>query len=58
MACLGVGIFAALASLLPTYGLAFDTTADLRTQHHRRMLATLLLVAAWTGMVAGQLVQR
>lgn len=58
MACLASGIIAAMASLVPTYGLAFDTTAEPRLQHRRRVLATLLLVAAWTGMVAGQLVQR
>jgi hypothetical protein len=57
-ACLGAGIGAALASLLPSYGLVFDSTAELRGQQRRRTVATLLLAAAWTGMVAGQLVQR
>jgi hypothetical protein len=58
MACLGTGIAAALLALVPTFGLAFDTTADLATQRRRRWLATILLVGAWAGMIAGQLVQR
>lgn len=58
MACLGTGIFAALLSLVPTFGLAFDTIAAGPVQQRRRWLATILLVIAWTGMIAAQLLQR
>ncbi len=58
MLCLGTGIIAALLSLVPTLGLAFDTTAEARVQQRRRWLATILLVTSWAGMIAGQLVQR
>jgi hypothetical protein len=55
---LGLGIAAALLALVPTFGLAFDTTAEATVQQRRRLLATCLLVTAWVGMITGQLVQR
>ena len=58
MVCLGLGIAAAILALVPTFGLAFDTTAAAKVQQRRRWLATMLLVTAWIGMIAGQLVQR
>ncbi len=58
MACLGTGIAAAFLAMLPAFGLAFDTTAIDVVQKRRRWLATGLLVIAWGGMIAGQLVQR
>ena len=58
MVCLGSGIVAALLALIPTFGLAFDTTAMFQVQQRRRWLATILLVTSWVGMIAGQLVQR
>lgn len=58
MVCLGTGIAAAFLAMLPTFGLAFDTTAADAIQQRRRWLATGLLLLAWIGMIAGQLVQR
>jgi hypothetical protein len=58
MACLGTGIAAAFLAMLPTFGLAFDTTAAGAVQKRRRWVATGLLLLAWVGMIAGQLVQR
>lgn len=58
MVCLGSGIAAALLALIPTFGLAFDTAAAGQVQQRRRWVATILLVMAWAGMIAGQLVQR
>lgn len=58
MAGLYTGIAAAFLAMIPTFGLAFDSTATDLVQKRRRWIATILLVTAWFGMIAGQLVQR